>query len=137
MQDSRSLLWTFAALQMEQNLARLEQEGEEKLAVLLAERDRLQREALRKKGLLAEKERQRQLGQALDAQVGHGKPWLLVEGVLVCFGFGEGASEEMQSPVGGLQLPSSPVIAPPVPLAGHHGSECQVGYLLEQGSPNF
>ncbi|XP_062816048.1 HAUS augmin-like complex subunit 8 [Anolis carolinensis] len=68
MQDSRSLLWTFAALQMEQNLARLEQEGEEKLAVLLAERDRLQREALRKKGLLAEKERQRQLGQALEAQ---------------------------------------------------------------------
>ncbi|XP_060640864.2 HAUS augmin-like complex subunit 8 isoform X1 [Anolis sagrei] len=68
-QDFQSLLLTFAAVQIEKNLALLEHEGEGKLAVLLEGRDRLQREAMHKGGLLAERQRRRQLSNALDAQL--------------------------------------------------------------------
>ncbi|XP_077188227.1 HAUS augmin-like complex subunit 8 [Paroedura picta] len=69
MLDSQTLLLTYASIKMEKNLALLEEKAERNLLALSEEREKLQREAHRKKLRLLQLKQELELRDALDKQM--------------------------------------------------------------------
>ncbi|KAL8177926.1 UNVERIFIED_CONTAM: hypothetical protein K2H54_023595 [Gekko kuhli] len=67
--ESQTLLLTYASIKMEKNLAALEEKAERNLLALSEEREKLQREAHRKKRRLLQLKKEQDLCDALDRQL--------------------------------------------------------------------